>query len=1096
MTMEIKITTINANGLQKNLRKLEKFVQDNNGHIICIQETHNVDKNAVNTWAEMLGYHIIWNAENISRLYGGTAIMVRSQIKDAVKNHRIIEKNRAHAVDISLWDKFFTLINVYAPSGNYTERRHQRLQFFTTIGKYIETIPTSIILVGDFNNVLTAIDSKNQTAFYLEPAATALKRILDTNRLRDTFRTKHGKQLIYTHKHVNQSRRIDRIYHTIEIEASIIETGHQPNLVSDHMNSPYIAIRVGPEGNSKKRGWKCNNKLLKDECYTKIIENLYETLENQKENFHNIQEWWDHTKRKVAKVSKSYAINLSNNEDQESNSERLRVMAGEPKLEDQEQSNRLFWAYMKTRMDRTKITSLETTTGKVTSDPVVITKEVKDFYHKLWGEKANIIHHMQDKYLEDFQNDSPEDGNKLDCGTLVSLTEIQDTIQNMKKEKSPGTDGITVEFYLTFWKSIKYHLRDIINNAILFSKIPQSWKEAKVTLVHKKLDKTKIGNYRPISLLNTDYKIMAKILNNRIKEIVTGKIGHHQKAAVPGRKIHDVHYNINAVINCLNARKQDGYIMTMDYKKAFDSINQEMMFKILQKLDIPERIMHLLKEIYSGATAQVEVNGIYTDKIKIQRGIRQGCPLSMTLYAVCMEPLTRKIIQNNNIRGITMGHYTQKLDQYADDTTLTIGDINSITEIFKEYDRLQRATGQEINDTKTEILPLNKNSEKNLSNSIYNKYAKKTIKILGVHYGENANQKIYDEIQSKINRDIGRIKHRKITWLGKIKAISSIIIPKVTYVAKATCLTKRQVKELEKSIFQLLWHPEKIEQKRRTVLIQAKEHGGIAMMDIQSKIDIAKLEQLTILEQLENITEFWHKEAIYNLGSKIKSIKIGLYRNDIPHRDTPTKEWQEKINVRKAIMENQDIAIDELTAKRKYEILVEKRSEGMVEEKQNWQSIWLLNKGQGRHFCNEERVLSYRINNEAYLTGYKKMIYKWKNTSRGITTPIIKCKLCKKEKDTMSHIFLDCIVYRDLHNSIKKKAENILREKLTFTQLDIMENTFNGKHHRKILKLFMEIKQLIIKTHTNLDIENEYADNETTRKLKENTTRLTDETLT
>ena len=307
----------------------------------------------------------------------------------------------------------------------------------------------------------------------------------------------------------------------------------------------------------------------------------------------------------------------------------------------------------------------------------------------------------------------------------------------MKDEKLPEPDGITKEFYLQFWTTIKTELTQVINNALLFDNIPESWLEARITLIHKKNEKENLKNWRPISLLNTDYKIMAKILESRLKVTLGKVIGNYQKCSLPYRYIQDIHLNIEAALEYSKEKTSDAYLIAIDNLKAFDMVNQNFLFQIMRKINLNPRVVNLLSKIYNGMISRIYVNGVTTENIRIRRGIRQGCPMSMLLYALNYEPLARKITRNRSIQGLRIGKMEYKLDQYADDSTLFVMGIQSIRETMKTYETFEKATGQKINQAKTEILPINRSSSNHLKRTQYAHLEKHHIKILGIYFGHN-----------------------------------------------------------------------------------------------------------------------------------------------------------------------------------------------------------------------------------------------------------------------------------------------------------------------------------------------------------------------
>ena len=172
-------------------------------------------------------------------------------------------------------------------------------------------------------------------------------------------------------------------------------------------------------------------------------------------------------------------------------------------------------------------------------------------------------------------------------------------------------------------------------------------KEATIKLLYKKNDHKNLKNWRPISLLNNDYKILSKIIVNRLSPLLQNYILPQQNAGIPGRKIENVHYNIQAILEMAEQWGEKIILMTVDFEKAFDKISHQLIFKTLEKLNIGKKNLEFLKLFYRDIYSKIEINGITTTKIKINRGIRQGCPLSMLLFITCSDLLTRHILKIN-----------------------------------------------------------------------------------------------------------------------------------------------------------------------------------------------------------------------------------------------------------------------------------------------------------------------------------------------------------------------------------------------------------------------------------------------------------------
>lgn len=215
----------------------------------------------------------------------------------------------------------------------------------------------------------------------------------------------------------------------------------------------------------------------------------------------------------------------------------------------------------------------------------------------------------------------------------------------------------------------------------------------------KRGDKAVLNNFRPITMLNSDFKILAKILANRLKDILPKLIETNQAYAVKGRDITDTINNVRDMISYTEAEKKSGYVISLDLEKAFDRVEHEFLFDILKKIGFGENFIKWIKVLYKGAMSKIKCNGFLTNAFKITRSIRQGCPLSPQLYSLVAEPLGIAIQRNIDIKGIKIGGNieAQKIFQYADDTTLIVNDVDSISKAIETVQTYCKGSGAKVN---------------------------------------------------------------------------------------------------------------------------------------------------------------------------------------------------------------------------------------------------------------------------------------------------------------------------------------------------------------------------------------------------------------
>lgn len=196
----------------------------------------------------------------------------------------------------------------------------------------------------------------------------------------------------------------------------------------------------------------------------------------------------------------------------------------------------------------------------------------------------------------------------------------------MPNGKCPGPDGFPLEFFKKFWPEIHPILMPTIKN-ILKDGIPPSWKQASISLLLKK-DKNPqdCSSYRPISLLNVDYKIIAKILARRLENILPKIINPDQAGFVKSRHGTDnVRCALN-IIHYLNTYKIPAFIISLDAEKAFDRVEWPFLFAVLEKFGLGPKFINLVKALYSDPVVAVNTNGLMSEGFPSAQRLQAGVP--------------------------------------------------------------------------------------------------------------------------------------------------------------------------------------------------------------------------------------------------------------------------------------------------------------------------------------------------------------------------------------------------------------------------------------------------------------------------------------
>ena len=209
-------------------------------------------------------------------------------------------------------------------------------------------------------------------------------------------------------------------------------------------------------------------------------------------------------------------------------------------------------------------------------------------------------------------------------------------------------------------------------------------------------------NWRPISLLNVDYKLAARVIAGRLLKVIHLVVEKDQTCGVPGRYIGENGSLLRDVVYYCTSFA----VLSLDQEKAFDRVDWDFMHSTLSTMGFGPSFISWVNLFYNRVQSAVNVSGYLSPFFGLSRGVRQGCPLSPLLYVLVSEVLAVNIRCNPRISGLSLpgSPPLSPISQYADDTSLILSSDDSIKAAFETYDLYEKASGSKLNRSKSKGL--------------------------------------------------------------------------------------------------------------------------------------------------------------------------------------------------------------------------------------------------------------------------------------------------------------------------------------------------------------------------------------------------------
>ena len=387
----------------------------------------------------------------------------------------------------------------------------------------------------------------------------------------------------------------------------------------------------------------------------------------------------------------------------------------------------------------------------------------------------------------------------------VSKEEVKRNIRVLKREKAAGVDTIPAEMYLEGGESMIENIRVLMNKIMEEEKVPEGWREARVTLIPKGggKDKREIKSYRPVTIVNVICKILGSILKERLSREVEGNkvLSDEQNGFRRGRRGSDNIFIIGEIIERKRKENKKVWLAFLDVEKAYDKVNRESLWRILERCGVSEKVRNVIKSMYEGTRVKITLGEWTTEWVEVRRGVRQGCILSPLLFAVFMEELVQRIKRMGvgvNIDGEKLGILT-----FADDVVLMAESREEMERMIEEVCRYGRDLEVKFSGEKSKIMEVGEREQEEGEWMLGEKRMEvvEEYKYLGVIIGVNGFGREMNEKVKRAGMMWGRMLNAVKERANKYEVVRGIWkgigVPGVLYGMEAIECSSRDIKLLE-----------------------------------------------------------------------------------------------------------------------------------------------------------------------------------------------------------------------------------------------------------------------------------------------------------
>lgn len=397
---------------------------------------------------------------------------------------------------------------------------------------------------------------------------------------------------------------------------------------------------------------------------------------------------------------------------------------------------------------------------------------------------------------------------------VPSVLEIRRALVTMPKNKAPGPDGFPVEFMWEAWDVVGQEIVAAVQDFFSTGHLPRGLNATAITLIPKVTGADTLSQFRPISCCTTIYKIIARLLKQKLKLFISEAVQGNQVGFVQGRQLCENVLLASELVNNFNVPTTTSRgCLQVDLAKAYDNLNWQFLLNVLTAIDLPAQFICWLKECFTTTSFSIAFNGELIGFFPGKKGLRQGDPISSLLFVLAMDVLSKKL--DRGVIRQQFGLHPQCVApmvthlSFADDILIFFdGEENSLLGILDILEEFRLASGLGINKSKTSLFLDGGNflAIENIASRLGVNHGALPVRYLGVPL--SSSKMSTQDFQPLIDKILGRfngwtVKH--LSFAGRLQLIQSVIYSTITFWASIFILPNQCLETIESMCSAFLW---------------------------------------------------------------------------------------------------------------------------------------------------------------------------------------------------------------------------------------------------------------------------------------------------